>query len=367
MSPVIRGAPERGRHRHGASRQGGLGARVEPVLAFGVLPAGDEVRVATDAQAMAPAASRAVCALVREEDVMSAIHPATRLGPVLLTVADLERSLAFYGAVLGFRVRDRREDLAVLTADGAAPVVVLAALPGARPQPRRTTGLYHFAVLFPTRRELARALARLVQARYPLQGASDHLVSEALYLADPDGHGIELYADRPRQQWPTTARGVAMATAPLDLDGLLAELDAPSAATGGVPPQTCIGHVHLRVADLGQAEAFYHGRLGFAVTQRDYPGALFLSAGGYHHHIGANVWGSQGAPPPPRDALSLRAFTIVLPDVAALDAVLRRLDPPAQEGPAGWFVRDPFGTGILMALEGAAADADDLRAVALPP
>ncbi|MDR7481656.1 MAG: VOC family protein [Armatimonadota bacterium] len=299
---------------------------------------------------------------------MPAIHPATRLGPVLLAAADLERSLAFYGEVLGLQVRDRRDDLAVLTADGAAPLVVLVALPGARPQPRRTTGLYHFAILLPTRRELARALARLVQARYPLHGASDHLVSEALYLADPDGHGIELYADRPRQQWPTTARGVAMATAPLDLDSLLADLDAPAAAAAGsLPPQTRIGHVHLRVADLGEAEAFYHGRLGFDVTQRDYPGALFLAAGGYHHHIGVNIWGSQGAPPPPRDALGLRAFTIVLPDAAALAAVLRRLDPPPQEGPAGWFVRDPFGIGILVTHEGATVRTDDLRTVATSP
>ncbi len=299
---------------------------------------------------------------------MPAIDPGTRLGPVLLTVADLERSLRFYREVLGLRLRERQDDVAVLTADGTAPLVVLVALPGARAAPRRTTGLYHFAVLYPDRRELARALARLLQARYPLQGASDHRVSEALYLADPDGHGIELYADRPRDQWPITGRGVAMTTEPLDLDDLLATLDdAPPAATDAISPQARVGHVHLRVANLKEAEAFYHGRLGFEVMQRDYPGALFLAAGGYHHHIGANIWGSRGAPPPPPDAVGLRAFTIVLPDAAAARAVLARLDPPARESPAGWCTRDPSGIGILLTVEGAAARTEDLRAVALAP
>ncbi|MGH7407638.1 MAG: VOC family protein, partial [Candidatus Methylomirabilales bacterium] len=228
------------------------------------------------------------------------IAPATTVGPVSLTVSSLDRALRFYGGVLGLSVVRHQGGTAVLSAGGPAPLVVLAENPGAHRPPRSTTGLYHLAILVPSRRALAHALARLVDTRHPLHGASDHLVSEALYLADPDGNGIEIYADRPRDRWPRRGETIEMASKPVDLEGLLAELDPPGPnGSHPVDPATRIGHIHLRVADLGSSEAFYQGVLGFEVMQRDYPGALFVSAGGYHHHIGMNIWAGRDAPPPP--------------------------------------------------------------------
>ena len=289
------------------------------------------------------------------------IHPQTTVGPVHLTVADLERSLRFYGEVLGLQVAERGDGTVTLAVTSDAPkasaIVVLSALPGARPQPPRTTGLYHLAILMPTRADLARSLAHLIETRYRLQGASDHLVSEALYLADPEGNGIELYADRPRDQWPRRGDRIAMATDPLDLDDLLAELGrgAGDRREFALDPATRIGHVHLRVSDLAVAEAFYVGLLGFDVTVRDYPGALFVSAGGYHHHIGMNTWASAGAPPPPPGTAGLRDYIIHLPDQAALQTVLDRLRgasvQPAQTN-EGWRLADPSSNGIVLTADG---------------
>ncbi|MGH2404970.1 MAG: VOC family protein [bacterium] len=285
------------------------------------------------------------------------IHPETTVGPVHLVVADLERSLRFYGDVLGLRAAVRYNGTVTLAAtsvaDPESAVVVLSERPGAGPQPPRTTGLYHFAVLMPGRAALARSLRRLIEKRYRLQGASDHLVSEALYLADPEGNGIELYADRPREQWPRRGDRIAMATDPLDLDDLLGELSrgAGDQHEFALDPATRIGHIHLRVSDLATAEAFYAGLLGFDVMVRDYPGALFVSAGGYHHHIGLNTWGSAGAPPPPPDSAGLRDFTIRLPDEDALQPVLQRLRAggvKAAQTPDGWRVVDPAGNGVLL-------------------
>ncbi len=277
----------------------------------------------------------------------------TRLGAPALTIARLDRSLAFYRDVLGFRLLQQEGDRAELTADGATVVLELTGIPDARPKPPRTTGLYHFAILVPTRIMLARSLRRLIDARYPLQGASDHLVSEALYLADPDGNGIEIYADRPRDQWRYQHGKIAMATEPLDLDDLLAQLSPTrgGAADEMLDPATRIGHVHLHVGDLAAAEAFYCGLLGFEVMQRDYPGALFVSAGGYHHHIGLNVWAGVGAPPPPPNAVGLRYFTIVLPTDGDLTALIERLRAagvsPDREGP-GWRLLDPAKNGVRL-------------------
>jgi catechol 2,3-dioxygenase len=276
------------------------------------------------------------------------IHPDTRMGPVHLTVADLNRSRHFYGDVLGMQTVSRGSGAALLAAAQDDPpnvLVMLTELPGARPQPSRTIGLYHFAILMPTRAALARSLRRLIETRYRLHGASDHLVSEALYLDDPDGHGIELYADRPRDRWRTERGRIAMATEPLDLDNLLAEAspEAPGQPFA-LDPATRIGHIHLHVSSLELAEAFYHGALGFEVTQRDYPGALFLAAGGYHHHIGTNIWAGAGAPRPPAGSAGLREFTVVVPDDTELQAVLARLragGPEPARTPEGWRVPDP--------------------------
>ena len=209
----------------------------------------------------------------------------------------------------------------------------------------------------PSRRDLGFALQRLAIARWPLDGASDHLVSEALYLSDPDGNGIEIYRDRPRTEWPRSGDQLQMATLPLDLDDVLGELRVASELQEATPSATRIGHVHLQVADLREAEAFYHGVLGFDVMARGYPGALFVSAGGYHHHIGLNTWHSAGAAPAPDGSVGLRSFAVDLPGEPELAAVLARLDAasiPSVRAPDGVLVRDPFGTGVVLRTQPAA-------------
>ena len=283
------------------------------------------------------------------------IDPDTTLGPVRLTVSDLDRSRSFYEQAIGLRARELDDGTLGL---GVAGEPALIELRGDRSAPRlnrRATGLYHLAILVPTRRDLAFALARLVQVRWPLDGASDHLVSEALYLSDPDGNGIEIYRDRPRSEWRRDGDQLQMATLPLDLDSLLDELRGARGLPASGPAGTRIGHVHLQVADLAQAEAFYHGVLGFDVMVRGYPGALFVSAGGYHHHIGLNTWHSAGAPAPPTDSVGLRSFTIDLPDQRALESVLARVQAagvPVSPGPSGVLVRDPFANGAVLTADG---------------
>jgi catechol 2,3-dioxygenase len=260
---------------------------------------------------------------------------ATRIGAVHLTVSDLSRALDFYTEVLGFRQDNREAGVAALSGGGPAPLVVLHEQAGARRKPPRSTGLYHFAILTPSRPDLARSLKRLVDMRYPLQGASDHLVSEALYLADPDGNGIEIYADRPRERWPRQGDTLRMDTLPLDAEGLLAELSGDGRAWSGLPAATTIGHIHLHVDHLQPAQDFYCDLLGFDMIMRYGPTALFVSAGGYHHHVGLNTWAGVGAPPPPADAVGLRFFEIVLPDRAAWEALGERV--AAEDG---WRRRD---------------------------
>ena len=284
------------------------------------------------------------------------LPPDTHLGHVRLRVRDLDNALDFYQRVLGLRVIERDGDVATLSASGEPPaLLVLEGRPEAPPRPRRSTGLYHFAILLPHRRALAQALLRLARMRWPLQGASDHLVSEALYLADPEGNGIELYADRPRDAWPVRPDGeIAMATEPLDLDALLLEAARGSDDDGAtMHPGAILGHVHLNVSDLGAAESFYHGVLGFDVTTRSYPGALFLAAGGYHHHIGANTWAGHGAPRPPAGAAGLVHFEVVVPDAAARDAVLARArEAGAPAEPVNGGVRLTDRDGICVVLRG---------------
>ena len=242
-----------------------------------------------------------------------AIDPGARIGAVHLTVADLGRLVSFYETRLGLAVRQRDSRAAWLGA-GGPDLLVLHEAPTARRVPG-TTGLYHFAVLVPTRRDLARSLRRLVDTRTTLQGAADHGVSEALYLGDPESNGIEIYRDRPRAEWPVVAGQLRMGTDALDLDGLLSELEAEGDTrdAASMPPATTIGHVHLHVADLAATEEFYAGVLGFELTQRFGQSAYFFAAGGYHHHVGANIWAGAGAPPPPPGALGLDHFEIVLP------------------------------------------------------
>jgi catechol 2,3-dioxygenase len=280
-----------------------------------------------------------------------AIDPGTSVGTVRLTVSDLERSRSFYEQVIGLTGAERDDGTITFGAGDGRALVELRGDPAARPLQRRATGLFHLALLLPTRRDLAVALRRLAETRWPLDGASDHLVSEALYLSDPEGNGIEIYRDRPRDHWRYRDGTLEMATLPLDLRDVLAELPEGDAAEG-MPAGTQMGHVHLQVAELARTEAFYAGVLGFDVTVRGYPGALFVSAGGYHHHLGLNTWRSAGAGPPPEGTVGLRSFDVVLPDEDALAAMLERVrsagfEPQPIDG--SWLVRDPSGNGVVLA------------------
>jgi catechol 2,3-dioxygenase len=239
-----------------------------------------------------------------------------RIGAVHVTVTSLEQSLAFYRDVLGLAARVENHE-AVFSAGGAG-LLRLTERPDLR-APSYGPGLFHFALLVPSRRELARTLAGLERAGWPLQGASDHAVSEALYLADPDGHGIEIYADRPRTEWRRSGGEIVMVTESLDAAGLLAEVGSEggwggSAPWPGLPAGTVVGHVHLRVRDLDEAERFWTG-LGLEVTVRSYPGARFFAAGGYHHHVGANTWWRRGRDDDGAGRVGLVSFELVKPGV----------------------------------------------------
>lgn len=269
-----------------------------------------------------------------------ALPAATHMGAVHLTVADLARSLDYYRSALGLRVLDDGDGEASLGA-GDTELLHLVEQPGARPADGYA-GLFHFALLVPQRADLARWLAHAARDRVPLTGASDHFVSEAIYLRDPDHHGIEVYADRPRELWDGEVR--RMGTWPLDLDGLLAELDDPAGEPfDGLADGTRMGHVHLRVADVDETVAFWRDAFGFDLMAEFADQAAFLSAGGYHHHLGANTWESRGAPAAPDDTARLRHFTIVLPDEAARDEAARR----AGIGDDG-FARDPSGNAFVL-------------------
>jgi catechol 2,3-dioxygenase len=281
------------------------------------------------------------------------ISAKTTLGPVHLTVADLERSVSFYESAVGLRTLDRRESQAVLGVGNRA-LAVLVEEPAARPAFGHT-GLYHVALLLPERIDLARWLVHAARDQIPLVGMSDHFVSEAIYLADPDGHGLEIYWDRPRDYWEGQV-AERMTTVALDVDDLLSELPVPPPdAFGGMPEGTIVGHVHLKVADVGETVAFYRDALGFGLMAELGSQAAFLSAGGYHHHIGANTWESAGAGPAPAGTASLRNMTVVLPDSRGRETVLARLAQcgyrtESQDGEPS--VRDPSGNLVLLTVAG---------------
>jgi catechol 2,3-dioxygenase len=282
----------------------------------------------------------------------AAIAAGTGMGAVSLTVSDLGRSRAFYETALGLSPREREDGGLAFGVPGAADLVIVHGDASAARLDRRATGLFHLALLFPSRLDLAHALARLAEARWSLDGVSDHLVSEALYLSDPDGNGIELYRDRPRDEWSYADGQLQMATLPLDLRGLADELTAAREPQTSAPPGTTMGHVHLQVADIADAEAFYHGVLGFDVTTRAYPGALFVSAGGYHHHLGLNTWHSAGAGPAAPGSVGLRSFEVVVPDHDELARVAGRIHDaglePVSETADRVAVRDPSGNLVAV-------------------
>ncbi|HEY5286062.1 MAG TPA: VOC family protein [Solirubrobacteraceae bacterium] len=284
-----------------------------------------------------------------DEPVRARIPATTRLGAVQLTVSDLERSLDYYKRVIGLSVREHAGDCATLGV-GTEDLLVLVESAGAR-SVRGHSGLYHFALLLPERTDLARWLAHAARDRVALVGLADHFVSEAIYLSDPDGHGIEIYWDRPREVWEGRV-AERMTTLQLDTASLLAELSDPASEPfEGLPGGTTMGHVHLCVSDIARTVAFYRDVLGFALMASLGGQAAFLSAGGYHHHIGANTWESKGAGQAPEGSAMLRQATIVLPGAAERDLVVGRAADAGCEVAHlgdGVLVHDPSGNPILL-------------------
>lgn len=285
------------------------------------------------------------------------IHPATRLGPVHYTVADLERQLSFYQERLGFHLNWREGHAAGLGA-GGQDLLKLTAVPGAR-RVRGTAGLYHTAFLFPTRLALAQAILNIAQTRTPVEGGSNHGTHLALYLPDAEGNGIELAWDFPREVWePLVAKMrtgnmqelMHVMRQPLDIDGLLEEAQRATTPWAGLPAGTSVGHVHLHVADLDATARFYHTVLGFEMIFKvPEMAAAFFGAGGYHHHIGTNLWNGPNVPPAPAEATGLRYFTVVLPNQDELNRALKRIQQAGftqEPFEGGWLVRDPAHIGL---------------------
>ncbi|USK34900.1 VOC family protein [Bacillus sp. F19] len=275
-------------------------------------------------------------------------HPHTYVGQVTIKVQDLNRALTFYQDVIGFKILDQTEKHANLTADGKTVLLSLEQPENLSAKQPRTTGLYHFALLLPNRSDLGRVLQHLVQINYPI-GASDHYVSEALYLNDPDGNGIEIYADRAASEWTWQDGQVSMATEPLDAQSVLAE------GKGGpwtvLPDETVMGHIHLHVSHLKDTEEFYGKGLGFEVVTRYGRQALFMSTGGYHHHIGLNTWAGEGAPAPSENSVGLKWFTLVFPDEEARTNAIQQLKQTGAdvlEENGELITADPSGNRILL-------------------
>jgi catechol 2,3-dioxygenase len=278
----------------------------------------------------------------------STIDPTTRIGTVALSVADLRRSLAYYQHDIGLALLNQRDDQANLGV-GSTALLQLHEIPGAR-LVRRATGLYHFALRVPTRRDLARVLRHFDERGTRVGGAADHLFSEALYLSDPDGHGIEIYSDRPRDFWYDPQGNLHVASDPLDLRDFLGELDGDESPWEGLPVGTAMGHIHLQVANIRDAERFYVDVLGFE-PMIGMPMASFVSAGGYHHHIGMNTWAGIGVPFPSERVARLLNYEVVLDNQPALSAVINRIRAARvalTEDPEGWVVRDPSHNRILL-------------------
>ncbi len=261
-----------------------------------------------------------------------------------LRVQNLDRMRAFYGEVLGLQEVERTDEGVRFAPEGDRFTLTLLHSPSSPLHPLGAIGLYHFALLLPDRPSLARVVRRLLLANWPLEGSSDHGVSEAFYLTDPEGNGIELYRDRPPDSWPRRDGELAMFTRPLDVRRLLQE----SSQAGPLDPQTRFGHIHLHVDDLARAEAFYGEILGLSVTQRSYPGALFLAAGDYHHHVGLNVWGSRRWPP--EGATGLVSYTWRIPGeaVEALKAWLRAREVPYAVREGGLVLQDPIRVEVIL-------------------
>ena len=281
----------------------------------------------------------------------------TQIAFANLIVANMSRALSFYQDKLGLHLIHRQNGTAVLSSSRSQPpALILSEDRQAEPRPPRTTGLYHIAIRFPNRAELGRALQRLVQESWRFIGAADHGVSEAIYTVDPDGNGLELYADKPRSMWPRSNGQIAMVSDPLDINDLL---NSASGMGENGQPRMDVGHVHLQVSDLDRSRAFYQDLLGLDITQSDVPGALFLAAGKYHHHIGLNIWAGEGAPQPPINTVGLKSFGLQIPDRTSRNLLAERLRGagiPIEEkqdplsGQKSLLFHDPDGNGVELIL-----------------
>ncbi|WP_261303049.1 VOC family protein [Paenibacillus andongensis] len=281
---------------------------------------------------------------------MSDFHrePNTNVGQVNLKVQDLECALKFYQEVIGFKVLEQTEKSANLTADGKTILLSIEQPDNVAPMQGKTTGLYHFALLLPTRSDLAQIVQHFANIGLRF-GSSDHLVSEALYLSDPDGNGIEIYRDREPSEWKWNHGEVEMAVDPLDFRDLLSGVKQQ--AWNGLPADTMMGHIHLHVSELVKTEEFYVKGLGFEVVNRYGTQALFISTGKYHHHIGLNTWNGVGAPKPSENSVGLQSFTLIYPNAAARDravANLQNIGVPVSEENSAFATSDPSGNRILL-------------------
>jgi catechol 2,3-dioxygenase len=272
------------------------------------------------------------------------------IGTVYLRVANRERMLAFYRDIIGLKLHRQEDNVAYLGAGGDDLLALIES-----PDSKRvtgTTGLYHFALLVPSRYDLARSLQRIADTNTALQGLSDHYVSEAIYLADPEGNGIEIYRDRPTHDWYRDGQ-FRMGTIPMDVEGVLGSLEGQTPTWTGLHSDTIMGHIHLHVAAIPETEAFYRDLLGMDVMV-NVGSATFMSYNGYHHHIGGNIWAGQTPPPP--DALGLDRYVLQVTDNDQLDTILTHLDQanvPIEEQDKGYLIQDPAQNRIVLAAAGA--------------
>lgn len=285
--------------------------------------------------------------------------PNTYVSHVQIKVSNLDRSIEYYQHVIGFKVLERTEQTAALTADGETSILSIEEVKDALPLQKGQTGLYHFAILVPTRKDLANFVQHISELNVPI-GAGDHHVSEAIYLYDPDGNGIEVYADRPEEQWIWNGNMVYMTTEPVNFRSLLAIADG---TWKGLPEGTVMGHIHLSVSDLHKTEEFYTKALGYEVVTRYGSRALFISTGKYHHHIGLNTWESLGGSPAPENSVGLKSFTLVLENKEKAEIIKKNLremgyvveyfeSAPKLGGRQDFSTIDPSGIRIIFTLEG---------------
>jgi catechol 2,3-dioxygenase len=274
-------------------------------------------------------------------------QPASFVNHIHLKVGNITRSLDFYQKIVGFRIIEQQYNMVRLSSGGMEAIVTLEQPEKAVSLNPEETGLFHIAFLLPTRSDLANMLRHLIHTGYPLHGASDHLVSEALYLSDPDGNGIEFYVDRDHNSWEWNKGSVNMATLPLDANHLM--LDVNPDGWGGLPEKTIIGHIHLRVADLAAVEPFYIKGFGFSIVSRFGSQSLFLSTCGYHHHIGLNTWNSNGGAIPDAASIGLKSFTISVPskERKKIQQRLKRLGFSVEKAGSQYRAQDPSGNVVL--------------------